>query len=135
LVVRTPEIIIEDLNRLNSRVSGGSRRAALKSDSELDARWAAGTASAGVDLFGEPLTRRDNDQASRIFPSNGQYLPGYADAENKELVKLDQARKAAETDVIMKALYSTQWNRKRAAALLGIDYKALLYKMKKLGID
>ena len=35
----------------------------------------------------------------------------------------------------MKALYSTQWNRKRAAALLGVDYKALLYKMKKLGID
>ena len=40
-----------------------------------------------------------------------------------------------ETDVITKALYSTQWNRKRAAALLGVDYKALLYKMKKLGID
>jgi len=35
----------------------------------------------------------------------------------------------------MKALYSTPWNRKRAATLLGIDYKALLYKMKKLGID
>jgi two-component system response regulator AtoC len=135
LVVRTPEIIIEDLNRLNSRVSGANRRASLKSGSELDARWATGTASAGVDLFGEPLTRRDNDQANRLFPSNGQYVPGYADAENKELVQLDQARKAAETDVIMKALYSTQWNRKRAAALLGIDYKALLYKMKKLGID
>jgi DNA-binding NtrC family response regulator len=57
------------------------------------------------------------------------------DTENSELVKLDQARKAAETDVIMKALYSTQWNRKRAAAVLGVDYKALLYKMKKLGIE
>ena len=64
-----------------------------------------------------------------------QYLPDCAEAENSELVKLDQARKAAEIDVIMKALYSTQWNRKRAAAALGIDYKALLYKMKKLGID
>ena len=49
-------------------------------------------------------------------------------------MKLEQARKTAETDVIMKALYSTQWNRKRSAALLGIDYKALLYKMKKLGL-
>ena len=32
-------------------------------------------------------------------------------------------------------LNSTRWNRKRAAALLNIDYKALLYKMKKLGLD
>ena len=61
-------------------------------------------------------------------------MPDYAD-ENSELVKLDQVRKVAETEVIMKALYSTQWNRKRAAGLLGVDYKALLYKMKKLGID
>ena len=29
----------------------------------------------------------------------------------------------------------TRWNRKQAAALLKIDYKALLYKMKKLGIE
>ena len=41
----------------------------------------------------------------------------------------------AETDVILAALNSTHWNRKRAAMLLNIDYKALLYKMKKLGID
>ena len=64
-----------------------------------------------------------------------QIIPDVTADENSELVKLDQARKAAEIDVIMKTLYSTQWNRKRAATLLGIDYKALLYKMKKLGID
>jgi DNA-binding NtrC family response regulator len=51
------------------------------------------------------------------------------------MAKLDQARRAAGTAVIMKALYSTQWNRERAASLWGIDYKALLYKMKKLNID
>jgi DNA-binding NtrC family response regulator len=31
-------------------------------------------------------------------------------------------------------LNATLWNRKQAAKLLNIDYKALLYKMKKLGI-
>jgi len=36
--------------------------------------------------------------------------------------------------VIIAALNSALWNRKQAAALLKIDYKALLYKMKKLGI-
>jgi DNA-binding NtrC family response regulator len=32
-------------------------------------------------------------------------------------------------------LNSTRWNRKQAAALLKIDYKALLYKMKKLNLE
>jgi DNA-binding NtrC family response regulator len=50
------------------------------------------------------------------------------------LERVDQARRAAETDAILTALHSTLWNRKQAAALLNLDYKALLYKMKKLGI-
>jgi len=49
--------------------------------------------------------------------------------------RLTQARKQAETDAILAALNSTRWNRKQAAALLKIDYKALLYKMKKLGVE
>jgi two-component system response regulator AtoC len=36
----------------------------------------------------------------------------------------------AEAEVIRKALESTNWNRKKAATLLNISYKALLYKMK-----
>jgi two-component system response regulator AtoC len=135
LVLRNPEIIVAELQTINSRVASGNLGASSKAASEVQSRWAAGASSSDSDLFGELLTRRTTDQATRLRPSDGQYLPHGADAENSELVKLDQARKAAETDVIMKALYSTQWNRKRSAALLGIDYKALLYKMKKLGID
>lgn len=51
---------------------------------------------------------------------------------------LDQVNKAkdeAESAAIIAALDSTHWNRKKAAVVLKIDYKALLYKMKKLGID
>ena len=130
LVVRNPEIIAEELHRLNTRMAGGNRRAAANNTViEAPARWAS--AAAASESFSAPTT----DQATRPLPSNGQYSPDVMEAENSELVKLDQARKAAETEVIMKALYSTQWNRKRAAALLGVDYKALLYKMKKLGID
>ena len=40
-----------------------------------------------------------------------------------------------EREAILTALNSTRWNRKQAAALLKIDYKALLYKMKKLGVE
>jgi transcriptional regulator with PAS, ATPase and Fis domain len=50
------------------------------------------------------------------------------------LERVDKARREAETEAIMAALNSSLWNRKRAAELLNIDYKALLYKMKKLGI-
>jgi two-component system response regulator AtoC len=51
------------------------------------------------------------------------------------LEQVSRAKQKAETDAIMVALTATRWNRKRAAALLKLDYKALLYKMKKLGIE
>jgi DNA-binding NtrC family response regulator len=51
------------------------------------------------------------------------------------LEQVTKAKQLAETDAILAALTSTRWNRKQAAALLKIDYKALLYKMKKLGVE
>jgi two-component system response regulator AtoC len=51
------------------------------------------------------------------------------------LEQVTKAKQQAETDAILAALNSTRWNRKQAAALLKIDYKALLYKMKKLGVE
>jgi two-component system response regulator AtoC len=51
------------------------------------------------------------------------------------LQQVTRARDQAETEAIMAVLASTHWNRKKAAILLKIDYKALLYKMKKLGIE
>jgi two-component system response regulator AtoC len=51
------------------------------------------------------------------------------------LARVNRAKEQAETDAILAALSSTRWNRKQAAELLNIDYKALLYKMKKLSIE
>ncbi len=51
------------------------------------------------------------------------------------LEQVTKAKHQAETEAILAALNSTHWNRKQAAALLKIDYKALLYKMKKLGVE
>ena len=50
----------------------------------------------------------------------------------------DIARKAAqiaEKEAILQALEQTQWNRVRAAKLLDISYRALLYKIKDSGLD
>ena len=70
-------------------------------------------------------------QLEATLPSSGRataaigvtYIPG---GENSTLRKLlDEA----ETQVIRHALHHTGWNRKRAAALLKISYRGLLYKI------
>ncbi|MBZ5723930.1 MAG: sigma-54 dependent transcriptional regulator [Acidobacteriia bacterium] len=50
------------------------------------------------------------------------------------LEQVSEARKQAERTAILNALNAKNWNRKQAARMLTIDYKALLYKMKKLSI-
>ena len=44
------------------------------------------------------------------------------------------AKDEAEAEAIAKALDETNWNRKQAAALLKISYKALLYKIRQYGL-
>ena len=67
--------------------------------------------------------------------------PSFAVHRDEEFVpapileQVSQAKAQAESDAILSALNATHWNRKRAAASLKIDYKALLYKMKKLGLE
>jgi two-component system response regulator AtoC len=44
------------------------------------------------------------------------------------------AKDGAEAEAIAKALEETNWNRKQAAVLLKISYKALLYKIRQYGL-
>jgi DNA-binding NtrC family response regulator len=44
------------------------------------------------------------------------------------------AKDEAEGEAIRRTLEQTNWNRKQAAALLQISYKALLYKIRQYGI-
>jgi two-component system response regulator AtoC len=46
-----------------------------------------------------------------------------------------EASRHAEREMILKQLERTHWNRKRTARDLQISYKALLYKLKQLGLD
>jgi len=45
------------------------------------------------------------------------------------------AAREAERELILRMLQHTRWNRKEAAEMLGISYKALLYKIKENGLD
>jgi DNA-binding NtrC family response regulator len=70
-----------------------------------------------------------------ISVSGPQLLPAPEPENTAILEQVTLAKQLAETEAILSALNATRWNRKRAAALLKIDYKALLYKMKKLGVE
>lgn len=68
----------------------------------------------------DPTPQRGNGGA----PENPGGLKGLARSAKDE----------AEAEAIAKALDETNWNRKQAAALLQISYKALLYKIRQYGI-
>ena len=79
---------------------------------------------------------------SRTTPSQGKSDgDGNGVPESREVQALslkDIARKAAlaaERDAISKMLQETHWNRVKAAKLLNISYRALLYKIKNVGLE
>ncbi len=102
LVIRDPEMIIQDL-------SSRTMRKPAASVMPTQIRALAAAASAGLDYEEPPAT--------------------------PILKQVNRAKEQAETDAILAALNTTRWNRKQAAQILNIDYKALLYKMKKLSIE
>jgi two-component system response regulator AtoC len=79
------------------------------------------------------------DEEVAIADLNHARPESSAHPEIEEGVSLKQtARKAslqAERELILKTLGRTRWNRKRAAQELRISYKALLYKLKQIGVE
>jgi two-component system response regulator AtoC len=66
-------------------------------------------------------------------PELERFLRGEADGVNLKRIAR-RASQAAEQRVIERVLQRTRWNRKEAAEILQISYKALLYKMKDAGL-
>lgn len=48
---------------------------------------------------------------------------------------LGEALEDIERDAIMKALEQTRYNKTKAAALLGMSFRSLRYRIKKLGLE
>ncbi len=79
-------------------------------------------------LLGPPAAQT---RSAPVAPSSGtSSASGYS---LKSVGK--EAASQAEKDLIRNILYQTHWNRKRAAELLQISYKALLYKIKKYDLN
>ncbi len=69
-------------------------------------------------------------------PTPAELALAAADAGNYSLKDVSrEAARQAERELIAKMLQQTRWNRKATAEILGISYKALLYKIKENGLD
>lgn len=147
LVVRRVDYVAQEMRRRSARLTRRTARAAavsgVEESSDSDTRIFDGSpvafaAEAGV--YGSVTGNLHDDMGairtgSSFGGGNRAVQPSGAEADNWSVLdQVDYARREAETEAILAALNSTLWNRKRAAELLNIDYKALLYKMKKLGI-
>jgi DNA-binding NtrC family response regulator len=74
--------------------------------------------------------------ASMIASSPTSIAAAAAEAGNYSLKDISRtAAREAERELIFKMLQQTRWNRKETAEILGISYKALLYKIKENGLD
>jgi len=86
------------------------------------------------------MSRVFNEETAANMDVGGQPPPSEAaaigvtfgpDGENPTLRRV---RDEAEVQVILRTLQHTGWNRKRAAALLKISYRGLLYKIRRHSI-
>jgi two-component system, NtrC family, response regulator AtoC len=85
---------------------------------------------ATLDLSAD-LALKSSIPATTGINRNGQHQP--PSRSLKEAAR--EASRLAERALILSQLERTHWNRKRAARELQISYKALLYKLKQLGLD
>ena len=85
----------------------------------------------GLANKGENGNKGGNGHAkSSIYPSNVHVLNTHSSEEKSSLKLLVRnAKGAAERGAIADALEQTRWNRKAAARLLDVSYRALLYKI------
>lgn len=85
-----------------------------------------GDDSLEMDEWERPASRHADAMSHRLEDANGHPSRGN-DTSLKSLVRT--AKGEAEKNAITHALEETRWNRKAAARLLGISYRALLYKI------
>jgi two-component system response regulator AtoC len=80
------------------------------------------------------ILARDETIGLRELPANLGVAEAAPGAESAGDFSLRRARRAAESEVIRRALRETGGNRTHAARLLGVSHRALLYKLKEYGI-
>jgi two-component system response regulator AtoC len=101
---------------------------AIPDDGPSENALAASRTRAAVRASSHPVTDGDGGNGEEGGAPN---LSGKATL--KEVSKI--AQRNAEKELIEKVLGQTRWNRRKAAQILDISYKALLYKIKDCGLN
>jgi two-component system response regulator AtoC len=89
----------------------------------------------------EPVAPRSNGSGAKARAAQARVSPAAmvaaaCEAGHYSLKDISRsAAREAERELILRMLQQTHWNRKETAAILGISYKALLYKIKDSGLD
>jgi two-component system, NtrC family, response regulator AtoC len=124
-------------HRVQTGITGQQPRIASRPPSP-----AAPGAHAGSSHNGSHASHNGAHNGSSTAPAHtGPLTPAEiacaaAEAGNYSLKDISRtAARQAERELIFKMLQQTRWNRKETAEILGISYKALLYKIKENGLD
>jgi two-component system response regulator AtoC len=95
-----------------------------------------GNGSTGAGAKGAHGNGSNGNGARASRPTPAELAIAAAEAGNYSLKDVSrEAARQAERELIAKMLQQTRWNRKETAEILGISYKALLYKIKENGLD
>ena len=119
IVMPRAELVIEDLRRSSegrrraAAASGEPARPAESGSFSEHESWVSPAATEGIHARTPEIARA---------------------AAAPTMAQVEEFKRAAEADAIRAALDKTQWHRRSAADLLQMDYKVLLYRMKRLGI-
>ncbi len=82
------------------------------------------------------VTRADGTGSARVLaPPAGEAAPAAALEAAPSAAPLEDRLEGLERDAIMRALEQTRYNKTAAARLLGVTFRALRYRIKKLGIE
>lgn len=107
----------------------------------LDHSWPGNIRELEMQVRKLGVLRSPDFLAQELIVSRGPVVENWPVASEMDLAPsesvLEQAARTkdqAEAQAIRAALEATRWNRKQAAALLNLDYKALLYKIRKLSV-
>jgi two-component system response regulator AtoC len=92
---------------------------------------AVAAASAPASFTAMPARSTDEPVAAAVSAAVAATVGGSVSL--KDIART--AAREAERELILRMLTRTRWNRKEAAEILGISYKALLYKIKENGLD
>ena len=115
-------IILANEEQLISEFMRKRQEGSLAAVPPREERVGFGTNSPPVPMAQVP--REENNGEELVLPDKGTL---------KEVAKI--AQRKAEKELIGRVLDQTRWNRRKAAQILDISYKALLYKIKESGLN